>query len=72
MQTDPRILFGRRLAEIRCAKGWSQEKFALVSGMAWIVGREHALVNICRLAETLGISPGELMSFETRVNRAIK
>lgn len=68
MQTDPRILFGRRLAEIRRAKGWSQEKLALESGMArsYVGGVERgqrniALVNICRLAETLGISPGELM-----------
>lgn len=70
MQTDPRILFGRRLAEIRRAKGWSQEKLALESGMArsYVGGVERgqrniALVNICKLAETLGISPGELMTF---------
>ncbi len=79
MQTDPRVLFGRRLAEIRRAKGWSQEKLALESGMArsYVGGVERgqrniALVNICKLAETLGISPGELMSIETCVNKAAK
>lgn len=68
MQTDPRILFGRRVAEVRRLKGWSQEKLALESGMArsYVGGVERgqrniALINICKLAETLGISPGELM-----------
>lgn len=76
MQTDPRFLFGQRLAAIRRSKGWSQEKLALESGMArsYVGGVERgqrniALVNICKLAETLGISPGELMSWNSPVNQ---
>lgn len=68
MSVDPRVLFGRRLAELRRAKGWSQEKLALESGLArsYVGGVERgqrniALVNICKLADTLGLSPSELM-----------
>lgn len=70
MSDDPRVLFGRRLAELRRAKGWSQEKLALESGLArsYLGGVERgqrniALVNICKLAETLGVSLPELMKF---------
>ncbi len=70
MSDDPRGLFGRRLAELRRAKGWSQEKLALESGLArsYLGGVERgqrniALVNICKLAETLEVSPPELMEF---------
>jgi len=70
MAEDPRILFGRRLAEIRRAKGWSQEKLALESGLArsYLGGVERgqrniALLNICTLAETLEVSPAMLMEF---------
>lgn len=72
MQGDPRKLFGKRLAQIRKAKGWSQEKLALESGLArsYVGGVERgqrniALVNICRLAETLGVGPSELMEFSS-------
>lgn len=66
--TDPRILFGRRLAEIRKTKGLSQERLALESGLArsYLGGVERgqrniALLNIHRLAETLEITPAELL-----------
>lgn len=69
MSDDPRVLFGRRLAELRRAKGWSQEKLALESGLArsYLGGVERgqrniALVNICKLAETLEVTPAELMN----------
>lgn len=62
--------FGKRLAELRKAKGWSQEKLALESGIArsYLGGVERgqrniALVNICKLADTLGVKPSELMDF---------
>lgn len=71
MAEDPRILFGRRLAEIRRAKGWSQEKLALESGLArsYLGGVERgqrniALLNICTLAETLEIPLSTLMDFD--------
>jgi transcriptional regulator with XRE-family HTH domain len=67
---DPRILFGVRLIELRKAKGWSQERLSLESGVArsYLGGVERgqrniALVNICRLAEALAVSPAELLRF---------
>ena len=67
---DVKKQFGKRLAELRKIKGWSQETLALESGIArsYLGGVERgqrnvALVNICRLAETLEISPSKLMDF---------
>jgi transcriptional regulator with XRE-family HTH domain len=67
---DPRILFGLRLIELRKTKGWSQERLSLESGVArsYLGGVERgqrniALVNICRLAEALAVSPAELLRF---------
>jgi len=64
-------LFGRRLAQLRKMRGWSQEALALESGIARsYLGdvergqRNIALVNICRLAETLQVSPSELLVFD--------
>lgn len=63
-------LFGKRLAELRKRKGWSQEKLALESGLARsYVGdvergiRNIALVNICKIADTMCIEVVELMDF---------
>lgn len=71
MPVDIRVVFGRRLAEIRRTKGWSQEKLALESGLArsYLGGVERgqrniALVNICKLAEALGERPAVLMTFD--------
>lgn len=68
---DVQKLFGKRLAELRKAKGWSQEALALESGIArsYLGGVERgqrniALVNICRLAEALEVSPAELLAFK--------
>lgn len=59
--------FGKRLAEIRKARGWSQERLALESGLArsYLGGVERgqrnlALLNILRLARTLDCEPGRL------------
>lgn len=72
MQYDPLALFGRRLMELRKAKGWSQERLALESGLArsYLGGIERgqrnvALYNICVLAETLGVPPSSLLLFDT-------
>jgi len=69
--TDPKVLFGRHLAQLRKSKGWSQEKLALESGLArsYLGGVERgqrnvALVNICRLAGALGMPPSALMEFK--------
>jgi transcriptional regulator with XRE-family HTH domain len=68
--TDPCVLFGRRLAALRKEMGWSQEALALESGLArsYLGGVERgqrniALRNIYRLAETLGVSAADLMTF---------
>lgn len=69
--TDPRTLFGQRLAHLRKLRGWSQEALALETGMArsYLGGVERgqrniSLLNICRLAQTLDISPATLLEFE--------
>ena len=63
--------FGVRLAKLRQAKGWSQEKLALQSGVArsYLNGvergkRNTALAHICLLAETLGVRPYRLLDFD--------
>lgn len=73
MHDDPRALFGLRLAEIRRAKGLSQESLALESGLArsYLGGVERgqrniALLNIYRLAETLGVTPSSLLEPPTK------
>lgn len=67
---DVQKAFGKRLAELRKSKGWSQETLSLESGVArsYLGGVERgqrniALVNICRLADALGVPPSELLSF---------
>lgn len=69
-QSDPRVLFGKKLVQLRKGRGWSQEELALESGLArsYLGGIERgqrniALLNICRLAETLNVSVPELMDF---------
>jgi transcriptional regulator with XRE-family HTH domain len=71
MNYDPQELFGKHLVVLRKAHGWSQERLALESGLArsYLGGIERgernvALVNICVLAETLGVAPAEMLNFE--------
>lgn len=68
--TDPRLLFGQKLVQLRKERGWSQEELALESGLArsYLGGVERgqrniALVNICRLAEALNVPPSALLEF---------
>ena len=70
MNYDPLKCFGERLVELRKARGWSQERLALESGLArsYVSGIERgkrnlALYNICVLAETLGVEPAEMLRF---------
>ncbi|MEB5486017.1 helix-turn-helix transcriptional regulator [Burkholderia pseudomallei] len=72
MDYDPLELFGKRLVELRKARGWSQEKLALESGLArsYVGGIERgqrniALYNICVLAETLNVPPSDMLAFES-------
>lgn len=62
--------FGRRLAEIRKTRHWSQETLALESGLArsYLGGVERgqrniAVLNILKLARTLGCEPSDLFRF---------
>ena len=71
MPEDPRVLFGRKLAQVRKLKGWSQEQLALETGIArsYLSGVERgqrnvALLNICKLAHTLQVSVGLLFEFD--------
>ncbi|MFA7270848.1 MAG: helix-turn-helix transcriptional regulator, partial [Sterolibacterium sp.] len=66
-KTDPRIIFGKRIAALRKARGWSQEQLSLESGLArsYLGGVERgqrniSLVNIYRLAESLSLPPSVL------------
>ena len=68
--TDPKLLFGQRLALLRREKGWSQEQLALQSGMArsYLSGIERgqrniSLQNIVKLARTLEVRPSVLLDF---------
>jgi transcriptional regulator with XRE-family HTH domain len=75
MEYDPLRLFGMRVITLRKRHGWSQEKLALECGLArsYIGGIERgkrniALVNICLLADTLGVEPKEMLDFFTDLN----
>lgn len=70
MNYHPLDLFGQHLIELRKTHGWSQERLALESGLArsYIGGIERgqrnlALINICILADTLGVTPSEMLNF---------
>lgn len=72
MDYNPLELFGKRLVELRKARGWSQEKLALESGLArsYVGGIERgqrniALYNICVLAETLNVAPSDMLAFDS-------
>lgn len=64
---DLRVAFGRRVRELRTARGWSQEELAHRAGVHWTYlggiergERNPALLNIGRVARALGVSLGEL------------
>jgi transcriptional regulator with XRE-family HTH domain len=66
-KSDVRVLFGRRLRELRKLRGWSQEQFALNVGLdrSYIGGIERgdrnvSLENICLIARALGMPASEL------------
>lgn len=67
---DVKIAFGRRLRQLRHAKGWSQEHLAIVVGLdRSYVGsvergeRNVSLENIWRLAHALQVPASELMTW---------
>ncbi|MFC1983992.1 helix-turn-helix domain-containing protein [Chloroflexota bacterium] len=69
--------FGKRLRELRLARGLSQEKLAFNSRMhRTYLGsvergeRNPSLKNIAAIAEALGVSLSQLFSFEDRTSSA--
>ena len=63
-------LFGKNLVKVRRELGWSQEKLAITSGIgrSYMSGIERGkrnigLLNIVKLADTMGIKPSMLMDF---------
>lgn len=69
MTEDPRILLGRRIAQIRMDKGLSQDKLAWEGGLARsFIGeverglRNPTLINICKLADALDVKAADLFS----------
>ena len=71
MDKDILIKFGKKVREERLKKGYSQEAFAdkvgvhrTYIGMIERAEKNITLLNIKKLADGLGISVSELMSFE--------
>ena len=69
MAEDPRILLGRRIAQIRKDKGLSQDKLAWEGDLARsFIGeverglRNPTLINICKLADALDVKVADLVS----------
>jgi transcriptional regulator with XRE-family HTH domain len=65
---DPRIVFGRRIREIRSRRGLSQEKLAELADLHrnYVGGVERgernvSLVNIVKLAHGLSVRPVKLI-----------
>jgi transcriptional regulator with XRE-family HTH domain len=65
--SNVKALFGNRVRRLRKRRGWSQEEFAHRVGLdrSYMGGVERgerniSLENICLIAQTLGIPPGEL------------
>ena len=69
---DVKVLFGRRVRQLRNAKGVSQEAFAHAIkidrsyfGSIERGERNVSLENICLIADGLGVAPAELLKFDT-------
>ena len=69
--TDIRTRFGKRLRELRTAKGYSQEQLAEMAALHWTyIGgiergeRNPTLINIEKLARALDVALPELLSFD--------
>ncbi len=68
MPANPRIVFGRRVRELRLERGFSQEKLAELADLHrnYVGGVERgernvSLVNIVKLAHGLNVRPTKLI-----------
>jgi transcriptional regulator with XRE-family HTH domain len=68
---DVKVLFGKRVRQLRKAKGVSQEAFAheikidrSYFGSIERGERNVSLENICLIAKGLGVAPAELLMFD--------
>ena len=68
---DVKVMFGRRVRQLRVANGISQEAFAhgieidrSYYGSIERGERNVSLENICLIAQGLGVSPAELLRFD--------
>ncbi len=68
---DVKVLFGRRVRQLRNAKGVSQEAFAHTIkidrsyfGSIERGERNVSLENICLIADGLGVAPAQLLIFD--------
>ena len=66
--SDPRILFGKRLRELRLERNLSQEKLAELADLHrnYVGGVERgernvSLINIVKIAHGLSVKPAKLM-----------
>lgn len=76
---DVKLLFGRRVRQLRKEKGVSQEAFAhqiqidrSYFGSIERGERNVSLENICLIATGLGVPPAELLRFETVQDEAVR
>jgi transcriptional regulator with XRE-family HTH domain len=67
-KTNPRVLFGKRLRELRLERGLSQEKLAEIAdlhrnyvGVLERAVQSATLDAICKLARALKVRPAELL-----------
>jgi transcriptional regulator with XRE-family HTH domain len=77
LRDDPVKLFGLRLRALRKRHGWSQEDLAIEAGLdrTYVSSIERgkrniSLINILKLSEALGVSPGTLLEFDVNTESA--
>jgi transcriptional regulator with XRE-family HTH domain len=67
----PLVVFGRRIHDLRVAKGWTQEQFGHLAGRHWsYIGsiergeRNVSFLTVLALAKHLEVDPAVLVSME--------
>jgi len=76
---QPLVVFGRRIREMRVARGWTQEKLGHLAGRHWTyIGsiergeRNVSFLTILALAKLLEVDPGALVTMDvSKVDNAV-